>query len=42
MLGLSSVVLILKEGTDLIAARQVVQERLSIETPPLPAAAGRR
>src|SRR4051812_38113432 len=39
VLGLSSVVLILKEGTDLMAARQVVQERLSVETPRLPAAA---
>src|SRR3954454_886534 len=29
VLGLSSVVLILKEGSDLMAARQVVQERLS-------------
>src|SRR3954452_4409136 len=39
VLGLSSVVLILKEGTDLLAARQVVQERLSGEAPRLPAAA---
>lgn len=39
VLGLSSVVLILKEGTDLMAARQVVQERLSVEAPRLPAAA---
>src|SRR5271165_2820045 len=31
VLGLSSVVLILKEGTDLMAARQVVQERLSVK-----------
>src|SRR5579883_3214053 len=31
VLGLSSVVLILKEGTDLMASRQVVQERLSVE-----------
>ena len=41
VLGLSSVVLILKEGTDLMAARQVVQERLSVEAPRLPAAAKR-
>src|SRR6516225_10010525 len=39
VLGLSSVVLILKEGADLMAARQVVQERLSVEAPRLPAAA---
>src|SRR5438270_185923 len=39
VLGLSSVVLILKEGTDLMAARQVVQERLSVEGPRLPAVA---
>ncbi|SIO38563.1 heavy metal efflux pump, CzcA family [Singulisphaera sp. GP187] len=39
VLGLSSVVLILKQGTDLMAARQVVQERLSVEAPRLPAAA---
>src|SRR4051794_15466648 len=39
VLGLSSVVLILKEGTDLMASRQVVQERLSIEGPRLPAVA---
>src|SRR3954453_21569399 len=39
VLGLSSVVLILKEGTDLMAARQVVQERLSVEAPRLPTAA---
>ncbi len=39
VLGLSQVVLILKEGTDLMAARQVVQERLSTEAPRLPAAA---
>ena len=36
VLGLSSVVLILKEGTDLMAARQVVQERLSVEAARLP------
>src|SRR5437763_10096190 len=39
VLGLSSVVLILKEGTDLMASRQVVQERVSVEAPRLPAAA---
>jgi CzcA family heavy metal efflux pump len=39
VLGLSSVVLILKEGADLMAARQVVQERLSVEASRLPAAA---
>jgi CzcA family heavy metal efflux pump len=39
VLGLSSVVLILKEGTDLMAARQVVQEKLSVEAPKLPTAA---
>lgn len=39
VLGLSSVVMILKEGTDLMASRQVVQERLSVEASRLPAAA---
>src|SRR3954464_3716408 len=39
VLGLSSVVLILKEGTDLMAARQVVQERPSGEAPRAPAGA---
>src|SRR6516162_5394450 len=39
VLGLSSVVLILKEGSDVMAARQVVQERLSVEASRLPAAA---
>jgi CzcA family heavy metal efflux pump len=39
VLGLSSVVLILKEGTDLMASRQVVQERLAVEASRLPAAA---
>src|SRR6476660_5851889 len=37
--GLSPVVLILKEGTDLMASRQVVQERLAVEASRLPAAA---
>ena len=41
VLGLSSVVLILKEGTDLMAARQVVQERLAVETARLPSAASK-
>ena len=36
VLGLSSVVLIFKDGTDLIRARQLVQERLATETPRLP------
>ena len=39
VLGLSSVVLILKEGTDLTTSRQVVQERLSVEASRLPTAA---
>jgi CzcA family heavy metal efflux pump len=41
VLGLSSVVLILKEGTDLMSARQVVQERLAVEASRLPAAAAK-
>ncbi len=41
VLGLSSVVLILKEGTDLMAARQVVQERLAVESSRLPAVANK-
>ena len=40
VLGLSSVVLVLKEGSDLMAARQVVQERLSVEAPRLPGCRG--
>ncbi len=39
MLGLSSVVLIFQEDTDLIQARQLVQERLALAAPQLPAAA---
>jgi CzcA family heavy metal efflux pump len=39
VLGLSSVVLILKENADLMASRQLVQERLSVEAPRLPTAA---
>ncbi len=37
VLGLSSVVLIFQEGTNLMSARQLVNERLSIEAPRLPA-----
>ena len=37
--GLSSVKLILQDGTDLIRARQLVQERLALEAPRLPAVA---
>ncbi|HZL87113.1 MAG TPA: efflux RND transporter permease subunit [Pirellulaceae bacterium] len=36
VLGLSSVVLILRDGADLLTARQLVQERLAIESPRLP------
>lgn len=36
VLGLSSIVLLLREGTDLVRARQLAQERLAIETPRLP------
>jgi len=39
VLGLSSVVLILEEGSDLMRARQLVQERLAVEAPRLPAVA---
>ena len=39
VLGLSSVVLIFREGTDLMRARQLVQERLAIEASRLPAVA---
>jgi len=39
VLGLSSVVLIFQEDTDLMRARQVVQERLALAAPQLPAAA---
>lgn len=38
VLGLSSVVLLFEEGTDLMRARQLVQERLMIEGARLPAA----
>ncbi len=37
VLGLSSVVLIFQEGTDLIRVRPLVQERLALVTPTLPA-----
>ncbi len=37
VLGLSSVVLIFDNGTDLMRSRQLVQERLAIVTPQLPA-----
>lgn len=39
VLGLSSVVLFFEEGTDLMKARQAVQERLTSEVPRLPALA---
>lgn len=39
VLGLSSVKLIFEEGTDLIRARQLVQERLSVEAARLPTVA---
>lgn len=39
VLGLSSVVLIFEEGTDLMRARQMVQERLAVEAGRLPAVA---
>jgi CzcA family heavy metal efflux pump len=39
VLGLSSVVLIFQEDTDLMRARQLVQERLALVAPQLPAAA---
>src|SRR5678809_537711 len=38
-LGISSVVLIFEDGTDLIRARQLVQERLATEASRLPAIA---
>lgn len=41
VLGLSSVVLIFQEGTDLMQARQLVQERLAVEAARLPAVANR-
>ncbi len=41
VLGLSSVVLIFEEGTDLMRARQLVQERLAVEAARLPAVANR-
>ncbi len=39
VLGLSSVVLIFEQDTDLMRARQIVQERLALVAPQLPAAA---
>jgi CzcA family heavy metal efflux pump len=39
VLGLSSVVLVLQEGADLMKTRQLVQERLAVEAPRLPAVA---
>jgi CzcA family heavy metal efflux pump len=39
VLGLSSVVLLFKEGTDLERARQYVQERVALEAPRLPTVA---
>jgi CzcA family heavy metal efflux pump len=39
VLGLSSIVLLLREGTDLLRARQLAQERLAIESPRLPSLA---
>lgn len=39
VLGLSSVVLLFREGTDLLRARQLVQERLALEASRLPAVA---
>src|SRR6185369_334687 len=41
VLGLSSVVLIFQEGTDLYRARQIVQERIETEASRLPAVARR-
>jgi CzcA family heavy metal efflux pump len=39
VLGLSSVLLLFEEGTDLLRARQLVQERLTVEAARLPAVA---
>ncbi|HEV7734510.1 MAG TPA: efflux RND transporter permease subunit, partial [Candidatus Binatia bacterium] len=39
VLGLSSVVLVFEDGTDLLRARQIVQERLAVEAARLPAVA---
>ena len=39
VLGLSSIVLILESNADLFRARQLVQERLAVETPRLPTVA---
>ncbi len=39
VLGLSSIVLLLREGCDLLRARQLAQERLTVEAPHLPSLA---
>jgi Cu/Ag efflux pump CusA len=39
VLGLSSIVLLFRQGTDLMRARQLVQERLTVEAARLPAVA---
>jgi len=39
VMGLSSIVLLFDEGTDLLKARQIVQERLAVEASRLPAVA---
>jgi len=39
VLGLSSIVMLFEEGTDLLKARQIVQERLAVEAARLPALA---
>jgi len=39
VLGLSSIVMIFGQGTDLLRARQLVQERLALEAPRLPSVA---
>ncbi len=39
VLGLSSIVLLLREGADLLRARQLTQERLAVEIPRLPSLA---
>ncbi|MBI1349303.1 AcrB/AcrD/AcrF family protein [bacterium] len=39
VIGLSSIRLLLQEGSDLYRARQLVQERLAVETPRLPSVA---
>jgi len=39
VLGLSSIRMLLQEGTDLYRVRQLVQERMAVETPRLPVVA---